>query len=219
MTQHVLYLHGFGSSPQSRKAQYFKPHFEAYGVNYHIPDLNEPSFEKLLLTGMLDKVAETIQNLPEGDVYLIGSSMGGLTATHFLDRYPEAERVKKAVMIAPAFDFIANRTAEGIAMFEQWKQDGERKFFNYAKGGERPVHYGLVEDVAQYESYGVQIDIPILIYHGRNDTSVDVNQSVKFAESRENAQLEILESDHEMLDKKDEILQGILRFFEFVEDA
>ena len=100
MTQHVLYLHGFGSSPQSRKAQYFKPHFEAHGVNYHIPDLNEPSFEKLLLSAMLDKVAETIQNLPEGEVYLIGSSMGGLTATHFLDRYPEAQRVKKAVMIA-----------------------------------------------------------------------------------------------------------------------
>ena len=57
------------------------------------------------------------------------------------------------------------------------------KILNYAKGGERPVHYGLVEDVYQYNSYGVQIDIPILIYHGGNDASVDVNQSVRFAES------------------------------------
>ncbi len=219
MPQHVLYLHGFGSSPQSRKAQFFKPYFEEHGVNYHIPDLNEPSFEKLMLTYMLEKVAETIRDSPDGDVYLIGSSMGGLTATHFLDRYPEAARVKKTVLIAPAFDFIANRTAESQKMFEQWKQDGERVFFNYAHGGELPVHYGLVEDVYQYDSYGVTIDIPILIYHGLNDASVDVNQSVGFAESRQNVRLEVLDSDHEMLDKKDEILRGILDFFELVEDA
>lgn len=213
---HILYLHGFASSPQSTKANTFKPAFEQRGVQYHIPDLNVPDFEHLTLTAMLDKVAQTIRALKdEQPVVLIGSSMGGLTALHFWDRYKnrEAKRVQKLVLLAPAFDFMDNRTHQmGEGWQEAWRKQGAMPFFNYAMGGERMVHYGLVEDIQQYDSYQVQPTVPVLIYHGKQDASVPYDQSERFAQARPTVTLRLLDSDHQMLDKTDVILAGMLEF-------
>ncbi|MGB1287557.1 MAG: YqiA/YcfP family alpha/beta fold hydrolase [Aggregatilineales bacterium] len=217
MTKTVIYLHGFASSPGSKKANFFKSHVEATGATYLIPDLNQPDFQHLTLTAMLEKTAQTVNSCEDGDVYLVGSSMGGLTATHLLDRYKDnaAGRIKKAILLAPAFDFMSNRNhSMGADWQQKWRDAGSMPFFNYAVDGEVPVHYGLVEDVSQYDSYDANIDIPIQIFHGTNDESVDYQQSVRFAENRENVTLNLLDSDHQLLDKTDLILQTMLDFFD-----
>jgi uncharacterized protein len=82
--QTVIYLHGFASSPASKKATLFRTPMEAHGVRYLVPDLNVPDFEHLTLTAMLERVAETIRDIPDdGPLYLVGSSMGALVALHF----------------------------------------------------------------------------------------------------------------------------------------
>ncbi len=208
---HIIYLHGFASSPLSKKAQYFKSKLESDAIQFHIPDLNVHDFGHLTLTAMIEAVAQTIRTLPDGDIVLIGSSMGGLTALHFCDRYAsqEAQRVNQLILLAPALDFLANRNRQNPDLMTTWREQGHYPFFNYAHNKEMSVHYGLIEDVATYDSYTTNVVIPTLIYHGKNDESVDVEQSIRYAKSHEHVTLHVLDSDHQLLDKTDEILAGI----------
>jgi uncharacterized protein len=218
--QTVIYLHGFASSPASKKATIFRVPLEAHGVRYVVPDLNVPDFEHLTLTAMLERVAETIRDIPDdGPLYLVGSSMGALVALHFHDRYretPEGQRVRKLVLLAPGFDFMDNRDRTiGEHWREQWEAKGAWPFFNYALGREVPVHYGLIKDLAHYDSYAVTLDIPVLIYHGTEDTVVHPDQSHRFIELyTTNVTLHWVDSDHELLNATQQILEGMSAFFD-----
>ena len=214
---HIIYCHGFASSPGSKKANSFRPYFEAKGATYSIPDLNQPSFEKLTLTAMIAKVIETIAAVDDDETYLIGSSMGGLTALHTYDQYRQhqLDRIKKMVFLAPAFDFLANRRQQmGADWMEKWRTQGEWAFFNYATNDERRVHFGLVEDIQPYDSASVTVDVPVLIYHGRHDETVDYQQSVDFADQRASTDVHLLDSDHQLLDQTAHIRTDILQFFD-----
>ena len=94
--QHILYLHGFLSSPKSIKAQATKAYFEQHhsNVTLHIPELsNFPSkVEAQLIT-----LIETTPALRENGLKLIGSSMGGYLSTYLLEKFGG-----KAVLINPA---------------------------------------------------------------------------------------------------------------------
>jgi uncharacterized protein len=208
MIKNVLYLHGLASSPSSNKGRFYAQKLSERGANVHVPDLNVPDFEHLTLTAILAKVAQEIRDIPadSGGIALIGSSLGGLTALHFADRYRDAEaaRVEKMVLMAPAIEFAHDQ--------ESWRRDGHIMWFHHSYGEERPLHYGLVEDIKQYDSYAVKIDKPILIYHGTHDESVDYQQSVRFAQERANVDLQLLDSDHQLLDKTDYMLAGIVKF-------
>ncbi|HEX2620750.1 MAG TPA: YqiA/YcfP family alpha/beta fold hydrolase, partial [Phototrophicaceae bacterium] len=186
MTRTIIYLHGFASSPQSKKAGIFRAPLEARGVNYLVPDLNVPDFEHLTLTAILQRIDETVQSTAErnGEIDLIGSSLGGLTALHYCDRYQNdsAAHVKRIVMLAPGLDFFTNREKQmGSGWEERWRTAGSQPFYNYQYHEERLVHFGLVDDLRQYNSFAVHVPQPILIYHGIHDTTVDYQQSVKFA--------------------------------------
>ncbi len=93
--QHILYLHGFLSSPKSIKAQATKQYFEQHhsNVTLHIPELsNFPSKVE-------DQLISLIENTPallENGLKLIGSSMGGYLSTFLLEKFGG-----KAVLINP----------------------------------------------------------------------------------------------------------------------
>jgi uncharacterized protein len=217
MKPNIIYLHGFASSPNSRKAQYFKQRFKnELDINLLIPDLNKPSFERLSLTAMLEHVADVVRVSPPGPVYLIGSSMGGLAALHFVNRYSdgEARRAEVMMLLAPAFDFIENRQRtlgdDGLA---HWQRTGWLDIHNNAADEVRRVHWGLYEDIARYDSYAVNLVIPTLIYHGKHDASVPVSQSERFAVSRGNVSLKVVDSDHGLLDQLDVMWANMLKFF------
>ncbi|WP_372622365.1 YqiA/YcfP family alpha/beta fold hydrolase, partial [Alteromonas stellipolaris] len=94
--KHVLYLHGFLSSPKSVKAQATKAYFEQYhpDVTLHIPALsNYPSqVESQLLT-----LIESTPALIKDGLRVIGSSMGGYLSTFLIEKFSG-----KAVLINPA---------------------------------------------------------------------------------------------------------------------
>jgi uncharacterized protein len=215
MTHNILYLHGFASSPGSTKAGLLRTFLQDYAdVHYAVPDLNAPDFEHLTLTAQLERIAATVRDLPKGPVYLVGSSFGGLATLHFLDRYDEAARVEKAVLLAPALHFLRRqRAAHGEAAFAQWREDGYTTAYHYAHNKQMRLHYGLVEDVAQYDDDALDVTIPLLIYHGEHDESVDPQASVRFAAERDNVTLHILDSDHALTDKVDVIHAGLVDFF------
>ncbi|ALM91879.1 MULTISPECIES: YqiA/YcfP family alpha/beta fold hydrolase [Alteromonas] len=94
--KHVLYLHGFLSSPMSVKAQATKAYFEQHhpDVTLHIPALsNYPSqVESQLLT-----LIESTPALIKDGLRVIGSSMGGYLSTFLIEKFSG-----KAVLINPA---------------------------------------------------------------------------------------------------------------------
>lgn len=94
--QHILYLHGFLSSPKSVKAKATKAYFEQHhrDVTLHVPELsNYPSHVESQLLTLID----TTPALLENGLRLIGSSMGGYLSTFLIEKFGG-----KAVLINPA---------------------------------------------------------------------------------------------------------------------
>lgn len=56
----------------------------------------------------------------------------------------------------------------------------------------------MLEDGARYEDYP-DFHQPVLIFHGRDDEVVPPAYSEQFAAGHSNAQLEVLDSGHELL--------------------
>lgn len=218
MTKTIIYLHGFASSPQSTKSNTFRARLkqDRPNIDYLAPDLNVPDFEHLTLSAMIEKTAQVTQTCNSDNVYLIGSSLGGLVATHFLNQYRGsiAKKVQRVILMAPAFDFVQNRQRqlgdEGLA---NWKASGWLKVEHYAYETTTRIHYGLLEDALRYDSFSVDIPQPMLIFHGKNDDVVDHQQSIRFAENRDNVELRLTDSDHTLYDEADNIYQAILTFF------
>jgi len=195
-----IYLHGFASSPGSRKARFFAERFQELGIVLEIPDLAEGNFRDLTLTAQLSVIGRISRNEP---VSLIGSSMGGYLAGLFAARHPA--EVEKLVLLAPAFSF-ASRWPESLGepAMEQWKLTDTLKVFHYSEGREVDLGHQLVEDARQYEAYP-DIMQPVLIFHGRKDTVVPPEYSVRFAEQHPNARLRLLDSDHELTNVMDQM--------------
>jgi len=116
---HVLYLHGFRSSPQSAKASQLATLFaQIYpDVHWWCPQLPPSPLEtsKLITT-------ET-EDWPKESMAVIGSSLGGFYATWLAQLYD-----CKAVLINPAID-PARDLAKYIGEHSVWHDPNERIYF------------------------------------------------------------------------------------------
>lgn len=202
----VLYLHGFASSPRSKKAQYFASRFAAAGASIQVPDLVTGGFRNLTLTAQLDAIHRAAAGRR---VSLIGSSMGGYLAALYAARHPEVDRL---VLLAPAFGF-ARRWAASLqpGQLAAWQATGALPVMNYAEGAESEVGWQLMEDARTYEEEPA-ITQPCLIYHGVNDTVVPVDASRSFALARPGVELREVDDGHELLNDLDGLCQAALDF-------
>lgn len=114
---HLLYLHGFRSSPLSVKARYTAQWVHAHrpGVHWWCPQLPPSPAEALAL--LLDGVADW----PAGSAAVIGSSLGGYYATALAERLGW-----RAVLLNPAVD-PARDLARYIGELQAWH--GNERFF------------------------------------------------------------------------------------------
>ena len=118
-TTHLLYLHGFRSSPQSTKARILADHIAATHsrVRWWCPQLPPSPREAAAL------IAEGIASWPRQSMAVVGSSLGGFYATWM------AERTGcKAVLLNPAVD-PARDLAAHIGEQTAWHAPEERFFF------------------------------------------------------------------------------------------
>lgn len=194
-----IYLHGFASSPSSRKARFFEQRFAALGIALAVPDLAEGDFRNLTLSAQLQVVERIAQGAPAS---LIGSSMGGYLAALYAARHPEVE---KLILMAPAFSF-ASRWPEtlGEKTMDQWKRTNTLPVFHYSEGREVELGYQLIDDAAQYEAYPA-VTQPALIFQGRSDTVVPPEYAVRFAAMHPNARVRLLDSDHDLANVMEEM--------------
>jgi uncharacterized protein len=206
MSARLMYLHGFCSGAGSTKAQFFRRRFADHGIGLEIPALDAGHFENLTITSQLQVIERTANG---GAVSLIGSSMGGYLAALYAARHDEVERV---VLLAPAFGFARRWPATlGTEKLAEWRTSGSLDIYHY--GEQRPVRlrYGLIEDGARYEDYP-EVRQPALIFHGAHDDVVPVECSREFAASRANVRLEVVDSDHELLNVLDRMWEEIWQF-------
>jgi pimeloyl-ACP methyl ester carboxylesterase len=202
----VVYLHGFTSSPESRKAHFFCEQLRQLGFVVNVPDLAEGDFERLTISAQLGVIERTSGHNP---IILIGSSLGGYLAALYAARHPEVDRL---VLLAPAFDFhrlwMAQLGPERLAV---WRESGTIRVFHYTAGCELPLRYEFFEDASHFEPFP-DFRQPALIFHGNHDSVVPVRHSSEFVEAHANARLVRLESDHELIDVLDTIWHQSRRF-------
>jgi len=116
---HLLYLHGFRSSPRSAKAQVMARHVAAGhpAVHWWAPQLPPSPREAMAL------VMEGIREWPRGAMVVVGSSLGGFYATHVA-----AATGCRAVLLNPAVD-PARDLARYIGDQTQWHAPEEHFYF------------------------------------------------------------------------------------------
>jgi uncharacterized protein len=192
----ILYLHGFASSSHSGKATYLAERLRARGQQVDIPDLNLPDFSTLTVTRMLGQV-RTLLNGARGPVTVFGSSLGGYVAVNAAAAWPT--QIGRLVLLAPALDF----SDEGLgapegANLSDWKRDGQIQVFHHAYGRMMPIHYALYEDARRYDAMHADVRMPILAFQGTRDTSVNPETVKRWAASRPNVELHLLDDDHQL---------------------
>ncbi len=201
-----IYLHGFASGPQSRKASYLRDCFASLGYSLEIPDLNQGDFFHLSLTRQLQQVANFLPNSPNS-VTIIGSSFGGLTAAWLAEKSPQ---VRQIVLLAPAFQFLdcwlPSLKPEDI---RTWQTQGSLSVYHYAYQQNLPLSYHFLSDLRQYSESQLQRPVPTLLLHGRHDKVIPIRVSYQFAKSRPWVILQELDSDHALANVLPEIWQAI----------
>lgn len=195
----IVYLHGFASSPQSGKAQFFRERFADRGIAVEIPQLDEGNFAGLTITGQLGVIERTVADRP---AILMGSSLGGYLAALFASR---SMAVEKLILMAPAFAFPRRwRERYSREEMERWQQLGTAQVFHYGYQQEIPLGYQLVEDSLQYED-DPDFGQPALVLHGIHDEVVPVEISKVYAARHPNVTLRLLDSGHELTDRLEEM--------------
>ncbi|MDP2369794.1 YqiA/YcfP family alpha/beta fold hydrolase [Rhodoferax sp.] len=140
-TSHLLYLHGFRSSPQSAKARLMAAWVARHqpGPVWWCPQL-PPSPQ-----AAAELIAQGTASWPRESMALVGSSLGGFYATWLAE-----QRQCRAILLNPAVD-PARDLASHLGEQSQWHQPQERFFFRpeyvdqlralQCAGPQRPEHY------------------------------------------------------------------------------
>ena len=118
-TTHLLYLHGFRSSPQSTKARRVGERVQARhpGVTWWCPQLPPSPREAAAL------IQQGVADWPREQMAVCGSSLGGFYATWLAE-----QAGCKAVLLNPAID-PARDLAGHIGEQTAWHDPDERFFF------------------------------------------------------------------------------------------
>jgi pimeloyl-ACP methyl ester carboxylesterase len=194
---HVVYVHGFASSPASSKATWLARELQGHGVGFSCPDLNAPDFSSLTVSRM---IAQTLDAVPphSGPVALAGSSLGAYVAVHAA-MAREARPIDRLLLLAPAFDFGGGRlTHLGPHSVEEWRRDGFVSVFHYAYGESRQVGVQLLDDATRFDAFSLELDLPCVIVQGRDDDVVGAGMVQEWARSRPNVTLQLVDDGHQL---------------------
>ena len=192
-----IYLHGFASSPNSAKAQYFRSAFAELAIDLKIPDLNQGNFSQLTITRQIEQILALFPPNPT-PITLIGSSLGGLTAALLAEKSLQVQRL---VLLAPALEFLSHWLPQlGEAKLKQWQAEQQLMVYHYAEKRSLPLSYNFVIDAANYQDKLLLRPVPTLILHGCDDEVIPITASRNFASSRPWVQLIELNSNHALAD-------------------
>ena len=204
-----LYLHGFASGPQSRKAQYLRDRFRALDLTLHIPDLNQDDFLNLTFSRQIQQVSQILETT-SGSWSIIGSSFGGLTAAWVAQQQPTVQRL---VLLAPAFGFLDHwLPILGEAQRQRWQAKDFLNVYHYTAQQELPLRYQFVEDLSRYREGRLRRSVSTLILHGMDDQTVPLRASQQYAAQRTWVELRAFNSDHALANVLPQIWSALQSF-------
>jgi pimeloyl-ACP methyl ester carboxylesterase len=214
----MLYLHGFASSPRSSKAAWFTARAREAGIPLACPDLNGDDFERLTVTRMLDQVDGTIDAMPDGPLVLVGSSLGAVVALFAAERRTgsiSAARhpIQRLVFFAPALDLAPGFSRHcGPAAMAAWREKGQLDVFHYGDNRTRSLGYGFFADAERYDASAVSDTTPTLVFQGTRDETVDASMVARWASTRPQVILHLVDDDHQLLASLDRMWAGVSEF-------
>jgi pimeloyl-ACP methyl ester carboxylesterase len=203
------HMHGFASSPLSRKGTYLAKVFESVGIRMELPDLNRPSFSRLTYTSALAGMDE-LDDRKEALWRITGSSMGGYLAARWAELHPD--RVDRLVLLCPGFN-MRSRWSDlvGDETMKRWKEEGSLMIPD-AAGKPVAVHYAFIEEGKKHPAWP-EVPCPTLIIHGTRDETVPVESSRMYVESHPSVRLVEVDDDHALIGSIDRIVEESLDFF------
>jgi pimeloyl-ACP methyl ester carboxylesterase len=188
-TPTVVWLGGFKSDMSGTKAEALAAWADVNNLaflrfDYFGHGASSGDFRKGTISRWRADSLAVIDELTEGELVLVGSSMGGWLA--LLAALARRERVKAMLLLAPAVDFTQT-------LLEVQLPDEARKLI--AEKGEwlwpsaydeepYPITRTLLEDGRKHCLFGTQMDFafPIRILQGMKDPDVPWQHAVKLAE-------------------------------------
>lgn len=191
----LLFLPGYASDMDGAKAVALDAFAGRRGVamlrfDYSGTGASGGAFEDGTLDGWLEEALEVIEQLTDGPILLIGSSMGAWIALHVALRRPQ--RVQALVGIAAAPDFTDwGVQREGGGLTPVFRDSGQRLLL-------------LKREIA--------IDCPVRLVHGDADSDVPVDVAIALMEQLRSAdvQLDIVKGGGHRLSEPREI-EAIVR--------
>jgi alpha-beta hydrolase superfamily lysophospholipase len=164
---------------------------------------------------MLQQLEKRISSLPPGEIVLIGSSLGGFVAVEAAARQVGRARhpMSHLVLLAPAVELEWHRWSElGPGGLERWRTTGDVEIFHYALNRPAQLRFGFYEDAERYHPASRTIDLPILIFQGRQDDSVSPESVERFSKRQPDATLHLLDDGHQLKNSLDFIWAETARF-------
>jgi len=193
------------------------PDLEAFGNNNYTKELDD-------LESVIDWVSKTSDFSSEVDLNqlaLIGHSRAGGIVTIKAD---EDKRVSKVITLAGVSDF-GNRSATSGDL-EQWKKDGVKYILNGRTKQKMPHFIQFYENFIENENRLTikraieNLEIPHLIIHGDNDSSIVVEEAEVQHQWNSKSELIIIENADHVFNtshpwNKKEVSKELLQFINY----
>ncbi|MGJ8665267.1 MAG: alpha/beta hydrolase family protein [Patiriisocius sp.] len=168
------------------------PDLEAFAQNNYTTELDD-------LERIITHISSTYETEVELNVNLIGHSRGGGIV---LIKAEEDNRVNKAITWAGVSDY-KSRFKIGTPKFEKWKKDGRMFVENGRTKQQMPHDWQFFEDFKNNEErLNIEraiknLNKPLLIIHGDNDTSVHIEEGMALKKWQPKAKFETVKNaDH-----------------------
>jgi pimeloyl-ACP methyl ester carboxylesterase len=208
MSGHVVYLHGFGSSPQSAKAAMLRAGLGDQALSFSVPQLDGGDFTGLTMDLYRERATAAVAAVPDDGTALlvVGSSLGGYTAA-LLAAEGRLSRASALLLIAPAFGFTDRwRELLGEDGMAEWRGSGERLFFHHGADCELPLGCGFLESCERLPAIPAADLRPLTVVQGRRDETVDWRGSLAYAQQAPQVDLHLVDDDHALASPKVESL-------------
>lgn len=175
------------------------PDLKAFGNNNYTKELDD-------LECVIDWVCNSSEFKNEANINsinLIGHSRAGGIVTI---KAEEDTRIKKVIILAGVSDFGSRSST--IGDLDQWKKDGVKYVLNGRTKQRMPHFIQFYEDFIQNEERLTikraieNLQIPHLIIHGDNDTSISVKEAEIQHRWNPKSELEIIENANHVFDAK-----------------
>ena len=170
------------------------PDLEAFGQNNYTKELDD-------LNAVIDWAKNHFRNnehINTNEICLIGHSRGGGIAVL---KASEDNRITKLITLASVSNFSSRFGSDNE--IKEWKEKGVKYVLNGRTKQHMPHYYQFYEDFKaneqwlSIESAAKQLEVPMLIIHGDNDTSVSINEAKALHQWNTESQLQIAKgADH-----------------------